>query len=101
MFEVRQKPEMVERALLVRFYFDAREAPESESLLEELGELVKTLGVEVVESVLCRSREKHKKFLCGTASIIHYDRNAPQLRNPKRRSCKEVPRPSRVRHHVK
>lgn len=66
MFEVRQKPDMVERALLVRFYFDVREATESESLLEELAELVKTLGIEVVESVLCRSREKHKKFLCGT-----------------------------------
>ncbi|GAA5124337.1 GTPase HflX [Luteolibacter yonseiensis] len=65
MFEVRQKPDMVERALLVRFYFDAREATESESLLEELGELVKTLGVEVIDSVLCRSREMHKKFLCG------------------------------------
>ena len=66
MFEVREKPEMIERALLVRFYFDAREGVESESLLEELGELVKTLGVEVVESVLYRSREMHKKFLCGT-----------------------------------
>lgn len=66
MFEVRQKPDMVERALLVRFYFDAREADESSSLLEELGELVSTLGIEVVESVLSRSREMHKKFLCGT-----------------------------------
>jgi GTPase len=66
MFEVRQKPEMVERALLVRFYFDAREADEAESLLEELGELVKTLGIAVVDSVLPRCREMHKKFLCGT-----------------------------------
>lgn len=66
MFEVRQKPEMVERALLVRLYFDAREADESESLLEELGELVRTLGIEVVESVLAKSREMHKKLLCGT-----------------------------------
>jgi GTP-binding protein HflX len=66
MFEVRQKPEMVERALLVRFYFDPREADEGESLLEELGELVRTLDINVVESVLARSREMHKKFLCGT-----------------------------------
>lgn len=66
MFEVREKPEMVERALLVRLYFDPREATESESLLEELGELVRTLGINVVESVLARSREMHKKFLCGT-----------------------------------
>jgi GTP-binding protein HflX len=66
MFEVREKPEMVERALLVRFYFDAREAEEAESLLEELGELVKTLGINVVELVLARCREMHKKLLCGT-----------------------------------
>jgi GTP-binding protein HflX len=66
MFEVRQKPDMVERALLVRIYFDPREAQESESLLVELGELVRTLGIEVVESVLTRSREMHKKLLCGT-----------------------------------
>ncbi len=57
---------MVERALLVRFYFDPREADEAGSLLEELGELVKTLGIRVVESVLPRCREMHKKFLCGT-----------------------------------
>jgi GTP-binding protein HflX len=66
MFEVRQKPDMVERALLVRIYFDPREAQESESLLEELGELVRTLNIEVVESLLTRSREMHKKLLCGT-----------------------------------
>jgi len=66
MFEVREKPEMVERALLVRLYFDVRDEDESESLLEELGELVKTLGIQVVESVLARSREMHKKLLCGT-----------------------------------
>jgi GTP-binding protein HflX len=66
MFEVRQKPQMVERALLVRLYFDPRDAEESESLLEELGELVRTLDIEVAESVLARSREMHKKLLCGT-----------------------------------
>ncbi|MGD9418031.1 MAG: GTPase HflX [Verrucomicrobiota bacterium JB025] len=66
MFEVREKPQMVERALLVRFYFDTREADEAESLLAELGELVQTLGIEVVESVLPKCREMHKKLLCGT-----------------------------------
>jgi GTP-binding protein HflX len=66
MFEVREKPQMVERALLVRLYFDPREEDESEALLEELGELVSTLGIGVVEKVLARSREMHKKFLCGT-----------------------------------
>jgi GTP-binding protein HflX len=66
MFEVREKPQMVERALLVRLYFDPREADESEALLEELEELVRTLGIGVVEKVLAKSRSMHKKFLCGT-----------------------------------
>jgi len=66
MFEIREKPDVVERALLVRFYFDPREAIEAESLLDELGELVDTLGIEVVELVLSKCREMHKKFLCGT-----------------------------------
>jgi GTPase len=66
MFEVREKPDSVERALLVRFYFDPREADEAESLLLELGELVKTLGIQVIDSVMPRCREMQKKYLCGT-----------------------------------
>ncbi|BCU77204.1 GTPase HflX [Luteolibacter sp. LG18] len=57
---------MVERALLVRIYFDPREEDESASLLEELGELVSTLGIGIVESVLVRSRQQHKRHICGT-----------------------------------
>ncbi|MFC7337670.1 GTPase HflX [Haloferula chungangensis] len=66
MFEVREKPDMVERALLVRLYFDPREADESEALLDELEELVKTLGIGIVEKVLAKSRAMHRKLLCGT-----------------------------------
>ncbi|MGJ8634123.1 MAG: GTPase HflX, partial [Luteolibacter sp.] len=65
MFEVRLKPDMVERALVVRLYFDKREEEESASLLTELGELVSTLGIEIAEIVLAKSREMHKKLLCG------------------------------------
>ena len=52
MFEVRDKPEMVERALLVRICNDKREVDEDASLLEELGELVSTLGIGIAESCL-------------------------------------------------
>ena len=65
MFEVRLKPDMVERALVVRLYFDTREEEESSSLLTELGELVSTLGIEIADSVLAKSRQMHKKLLCG------------------------------------
>ena len=57
---------MVERALVVRLYFDKSELEESASLLAELGELVSTLNIEISECVLAKSREMHKKFLCGT-----------------------------------
>lgn len=66
MFEVREKPDMVERALIVRICRDKREQDEAISLLAELGELVSTLGIEVVESSLVMTRALHRKYLCGT-----------------------------------
>ena len=65
MFEVRDRPQMVERALLVRICFDKREEEESRSLLNELAELVGTLGIGVVGDQLVRARQTQKKFLCG------------------------------------
>ena len=66
MFEVREKPQMVERALLVSVHFHRRDADRAESLLRELEELVGTLGIAVIERLLVFSREQHRKFLCGT-----------------------------------
>ena len=66
MFEVKDKPEMVERALLVRLAFNKRDEDEDISLLEELEELVRTLGIGVAELHLAFSRSMHRKFLCGT-----------------------------------
>jgi GTP-binding protein HflX len=66
MFEVRERPESVERAMLVGIYFDPREEEEAAALLEELHELVDTLGINIVHSVFYRSREMHKQYICGT-----------------------------------
>ncbi len=66
MFEIREKPEMVERAMLVSIYFDHSEAHEKQAMLDELEDLVSNLGIEIVGKHLIRSREKHAKFLCGT-----------------------------------
>ncbi|MFC4993259.1 GTPase HflX [Rubritalea tangerina] len=77
MFEVREKPEMVERALLVRISFDRRAQDDDISLLEELEELVTTLGIGIAELHLAHSRSMHKKYLCGTgkaAEIAEYAR---------------------------
>ena len=66
MFEIREKPNRVERALLVGVYFDRGEEDESESLLEELRELVKTLGIGVVDQLLVKAPKRHARYLMGT-----------------------------------
>lgn len=66
MFEIKATDKMAERALLVGAYVDASEKAEAQSLLEELEELVNTLGVPVVDRVLVHHREQHARFLIGT-----------------------------------
>lgn len=66
MFEIKDKPKMVERALLVCAYIKAEERAEASSLLEELEELVDTLGVPVVERMLVHHRENNAKLLLGS-----------------------------------
>ena len=70
---------MVEKALLVRICFDKREEEESRSLLNELGELVNTLGIGVVGTELVRAREMQKKFLCGTGKAEEVSARAREL----------------------
>jgi len=66
MFEINEKPKMVARALLVSAYTKADEKPQAQSLLEELEELVNTLGVPVIESLLVYHRDMHAKLLLGS-----------------------------------
>jgi GTP-binding protein HflX len=66
MFEIKDKPRMVERALLVSAYIKAEEKLEASSLLEELEELVDTLGIPVADRMLIHHRENNAKLLLGT-----------------------------------
>ena len=66
MFDVREKPKMVERALLVRVVFSSEELEKAPYLLLELEELVTTLGVGVVDSIAVKVRKPQAKFLVGT-----------------------------------
>ncbi|MFR6354508.1 GTPase HflX [Akkermansia sp.] len=66
MFEIRDKPEMVDRAMLVSIYFDPSEAEEKQAMLDELEDLVSNLGIGIVGKHLVKSRDMHAKFLCGT-----------------------------------
>lgn len=66
MFEIREKPDQVERALIIGLCFSQEEYVEAGILLDELEELVSTLGIAIVGKQLVRSRDIHAKFLCGT-----------------------------------
>ena len=66
MFEIKDKPKMVERALLVGVYERTSEREETRSLLEELEELVGTLGVPVIERELVHVRKRHPDLLVGS-----------------------------------
>jgi len=57
---------MVEKALLVGIYQDRDKADEAIALLDELEELVTTLGVNIGEKMLVKIRETNKRFICGT-----------------------------------
>lgn len=64
-FEINEKPEMVQRALLVGIIAPGDLRKERRALLTELEDLVSNLGIGIVEARLEPIREMHAKFLCG------------------------------------
>ncbi len=66
MFEIQEKPKMVARALLVGAYVDHADKDDAQNLLEELGELVDTLGIPVLDRMLVHHRERHPRYLVGS-----------------------------------
>lgn len=69
MFEIQEKPKMVERALLVGVYENHEESSLAGGLLEELEELVNTLGVPVYERLLIRIRKPQARFFVGAGKV--------------------------------
>ena len=65
MFEIREKPQLVEKVLLIGAYFDRREEQDAISLLEELRELVTTLGLPIADAKLVRVTEGNARYLMG------------------------------------
>lgn len=66
MFEVKEKPKLVERALLVGVQRPDMTAGEAGDLLNELAELVETLEIPVVERCVVNLREPQPHFLIGS-----------------------------------
>ncbi|MDQ6654942.1 MAG: GTPase HflX [Verrucomicrobiota bacterium] len=66
MFEIRPKDKMTERALLIGAYIDVSKKAHALSLLEELEELVDTLGIPVIDRQLVHYRENQPRYLIGS-----------------------------------
>jgi GTP-binding protein HflX len=79
MFEVREKPQLVEKALLVGVYYDKSEADEATSLLQELRELVETLNIGIAKTILVKVRETYPSHLMGKGKMAETIELAKEL----------------------
>jgi len=66
MFDTREKPSKVETAFLIGAYFDRADEDVARSLLDELAELVSTLGIEVVAKECIFIRTRSKRYFTGS-----------------------------------
>ena len=69
MFEVKEKPRLVERAFLLSVIRREDEREEAESLLEELSELVLNLGIEVCWKTVVRTRKTFPGHILGKGKL--------------------------------
>lgn len=66
MHDVKEKPRMVERAMLIGITLPSEDNATTRSLLDELRELVTTLGIGIQHEVQLAIRKPQAKFLLGT-----------------------------------
>ena len=79
MFDIRERPNVVERAFLVGACFDRREQQVALDLMEELKELVNTLGIGIVGSEVVFVRETTPRYLLGSGKTAELIEQAKQL----------------------
>ncbi len=79
MFDIRDKPNAVESAFLIGAYFDRRHKQEGTDLLEELKELVGTLGINIIGSELVFAREHTARYLIGSGKSEELMKQAKEL----------------------
>ena len=65
MFEVKEKPRLVEKAYLLAVISKEEERANAESLLDELDELVSNLGIQVCDKKVVRVRKTCPGYLLG------------------------------------
>jgi GTP-binding protein HflX len=79
MFDTRERPQMVERAFLIGAYFDRADEETAKSLLDELAELVTTLGIGIIAKRCVFIRSRSKRYLTGTGKAAELIEEAKKL----------------------
>ena len=79
MFDIRDKPNLVEKALLIGAYFRKDDLAETIDLLEELKELVSNLGIGIAELIPVYVREGSARYLTGTGKAAELMDHAKAL----------------------
>jgi len=79
MFDVRERPNLVQRAMLVGIYQAKAEEAEALDLIEELRELVSTLGIGIVGSLTARVQKTNTRYLTGTGKAREIMDHAREL----------------------
>jgi len=79
MFEIKRREKMVERALLVGAYTAVDAKNDAEDLLNELGELVRTLRIPIIEKLLVYNREPHARYFVGSGKAEEVCDRAKEL----------------------
>ncbi len=79
MFDIKDKPKQVERAMLVGVYKEPEQKEEFGSLLAELDSLVDTLEIPVIERLLVRVQDRNARYFVGTGKAAEIFERAQQL----------------------
>jgi GTP-binding protein HflX len=79
MFEIKPRDKIVERALLVGAHTAGESREDAEDLLNELGELVRTLGVPIAEKQLVQIREPQARLFVGSGKAEELCERAREL----------------------
>jgi GTP-binding protein HflX len=66
MFEIKERPRQVEKALLVGVYDEPAQRQDAQNLLDELGSLVDTVGLQIVDRLLVRVPEPSARWFVGS-----------------------------------
>lgn len=80
MFEVQEKPRLVENAYLLSIIQREEERDEAESLLEELDELVSNLGIKILKKHVVRTRKTFPGHLVGKGKLEEIVKEVGELK---------------------